>query len=483
LITVAAGVVVYSYSVSFVGNSTSSQRDGPIDFITVDETSFNLTSSGTEYSYVKLNITNSQSVGTGASFQQLVTVNPSSYTSLEAPDLGNIRFFGTLSNGIFSSPISSWLEHVSSSPANQATSASFWLNLQTGIAALASMTVYMTFTGTSTEFDGSIAGEAPQLSTSYGTYDNGANVFSLYGGKSWSNFTFQSGSWSSASGYLQQTSNSTSGGTVGGPAALIEGTQYSASGYYILESAFSYSGQSDARVGIIADATPIGSPGSGSADTEGYRFIGEQSSNGAGFISFLNDWVAWVVNDEYQGATSTQYSMQITDAGGTWSGNLYSGYSVVSSTPLTSLAATSYTANNDQGNNEGFVGISAAYYNGNTVVSNPLKVQWFRMRKYTPNGQMPTVSVGSLIVSNSFSESGADLFVRNPSGDTITVSAIYVWNETSNTFVLAEQLNNNEIAPNSVAEIGVSFVPDDGASYSITIVTQSGYKLMITSVA
>jgi len=482
LITVGAGVIVYSYSASLVGNSEARQNTAQSNLVTLDLISFNMTTSGSQYPYVKLNVSNSQNSATGAPFQQLVTINPSLYSSLEASDLGNIRFFGTLSAGFFSNPINSWLEYTSSSPANRATSASFWLDLQSGIPALSSIAIYMVFNGSSNEFDGSIAGEAPQLSASYGAFDNGANVFDLYGGKSWSNFTFQSGAWSTVNGSLQQTSASASGGTVGGPAALIEGTQYSVSGYYVLETAFSYSAQSDSRVGIIADATPVGSPGSGTADTYGYRFIGEQSSNGPGFISFLNDWVAWVANGQYQGTTSTEYSMQITDAGGSWSGNLYSGDSVEGSA-VASLAATLYSTGNDQGNSAGYVGISASYYNGGSVVSNPVNVHWFRMRRYAPSGRMPTVSTGSLVTSNSFGQRGADLYLRNPTGNPETIVAVYVFNETSNAFVTGEELNGSVVAQNSVIEIPILFVPDNGVSYIFTVVTQSGYEFSEASVA
>ena len=98
----------------------------------------------------------------------------------EATDLGNIRFYLTLSGGLFSNPVDSWLESVSSAPANQATSATFWLNIASGIPASSAITVYMDFQSTSIDFDGVIAGEAPRvLSPTYGQFDNGAQV-SLY---------------------------------------------------------------------------------------------------------------------------------------------------------------------------------------------------------------------------------------------------------------------------------------------------------------
>ena len=178
---------------------------------------------------------------------------------------------------------------------------------------------------------------------------------------------------------------------IGGPAALIERTNYSNTGSYVLAMAFNYTTEADVKVGIVTVATPITGP-----DTAAYRFVGQQDNNGAGFISFLNDRVRWVVNDLYAGAVATDYTMTITNAAGTWSGSLYFGYGTDDAV-LTSLAATTYTAANDQGATSGYVGISASFYNTTgDITANPINVQWFYMRAYPPGGAMPTVSFGSI---------------------------------------------------------------------------------------
>jgi hypothetical protein len=483
VITLGAASLVYSYSSHLVANDAANSggtaNGGGPNELTLDTLSFNFTSSGAPYPFVRVKITNNQSTATSAPFQQLLTIDPSLYTSFEAADLGNIRFYGNLSSGVFSNPIVSWFSFATSTPANQANSARFWLGIENGIAASSTVTVYMAFLPTTSEFDGIVAGEAPELSTNYGQYDNGANVFVQYGGKSWSSFTFQSGTWTTSNGYLEQTSSSASGGTTGGPAALIEGSQYSVTGTYVLETAFSYSGEQDARIGVIADATPIGAAGSGSADTEGYRFIGQQSSNGAGFISFLNDWVAWVSNGQYQGATSASYTMQVVDSGGTWSSNLFTGLSTAGSI-LASLVATTYTANNNQGQSSGYVGISAAYYTGSQVVSNPINVQWFRLRAYPPNGVMPSVSIGAAVPVTT---SGADLYLRNVGGNIATISMVYVTNVSSDLFVLSYQVTNMSIQPDEVATVAVPFTPIYGTTYTFTIVTTSGSEFIFNAAA
>ncbi len=48
---------------------------------------------GSTQNYISVNVINSQNTGTGTNFQQMIYFNPSSYSSYEASDLGNIRFY------------------------------------------------------------------------------------------------------------------------------------------------------------------------------------------------------------------------------------------------------------------------------------------------------------------------------------------------------------------------------------------------------
>jgi len=480
VLAVASIIFVYSStSLSSFGSGLSNlltnQGNSLAEQMSVEQVVFNLTSGPPPY--VPLTITNSQISASPAPFQQSVTIDPALYTSIEATDLGNVRFFTTFSANTFSGQIDSWLESFSGSiTPNTATSALFWLNLPSGIGASTAITIYMVFEPTSTGFDGSIAGEAPELSTTYGVHDNGANVFTLYGGGGsggWSGFTFVGGAWSTTNGYLSQTA--TTGSYGGGPTALIESQSFAASGSYVLDSAFNYTTQAVARVGIIAVATPIGTP-----DTNGYRFIGQQSSNGPGFISFLNDQVAWVKSNTYSGSTSTAYAMSITDSAGTWSGSLFPGFTT-STSPVAPLAQTAYTTANMQGATNGYVGISAGYYTGATVVANPVSVMWFRMRALPPNNVMPSSSAGS---SHAGSQPGANLYVRNAGTNPITLAAVYVQNTTANTFVGAFQLTPPvTVNPGSFENIAISFKPSTGATYSFTVTTQLGTSILAYGVS
>ena len=74
--------------------------------------------------YVSITITNSQASATTSPFQGKITWNPSSYTSNEASNLGNIRFY---SDSAFTAPLYAWLETCTPSLSNTATSATAWI--------------------------------------------------------------------------------------------------------------------------------------------------------------------------------------------------------------------------------------------------------------------------------------------------------------------------------------------------------------------
>jgi hypothetical protein len=143
-------------------------------FLTVSTIPVHISSipSGIVYSF-PIVITNSQSSPTPLPFQQMILVDSAAYTSYEAPNLQNVEFFnadGTI--------IPSWLE---SGDTSNSTSTIYWLKLSSGVPAHSSMTIYMGFSSPSTNlFNAQATGEAATLSTVYGQYDDGSNVFDNY---------------------------------------------------------------------------------------------------------------------------------------------------------------------------------------------------------------------------------------------------------------------------------------------------------------
>ncbi len=120
---------------------------------------------------VPVTITNSQPSATAAPFQQMIVFNPSTYSSHESQNLGNIRFYEG------SEELYSWCE---SGCTSNSQSAIFWVKLPNGIGSESSVDINMVFLSTAANYDGNYAGEAPQLSQLYAQYDNGAQVFNSY---------------------------------------------------------------------------------------------------------------------------------------------------------------------------------------------------------------------------------------------------------------------------------------------------------------
>jgi hypothetical protein len=118
----------------------------------------------------------------------MVQVNSDTYSTSESSNLQNVEFFD--SNGNL---ITSWLESGNS---NTATQTVYWLKLTSGIPAASSLTIYMGFASQSTNLlNTQTTGEAPQLSSTYGQYDNGAAEFNYY--QAWGGLSQLPNSWSS----------------------------------------------------------------------------------------------------------------------------------------------------------------------------------------------------------------------------------------------------------------------------------------------
>ncbi|EEZ93034.1 MAG: hypothetical protein BJBARM4_0426 [Candidatus Parvarchaeum acidiphilum ARMAN-4] len=123
-------------------------------------------------SYEPITITNSQSSATPSPFQQMInfTSSDNGWTSISTGNFGqNVEFF--YYNGTV---IPSWLENYTS------TNGLWWLKIA-AIPSGSSETVYVGFAPTTTNLFNTVNdGEAPQLSSTYAEYDDGANVFNYY---------------------------------------------------------------------------------------------------------------------------------------------------------------------------------------------------------------------------------------------------------------------------------------------------------------
>ncbi len=127
-------------------------------------------------SFVPITLTNSQTTATAKNFSQLIKVDWSTYATDLNANVSNVRFY---SSTTFSSAseLSGWIENNNTTTA---TSSNVWVNLSgTIVPASGSVVVYMAFLSKTASWS-SHWGLAPTLSTTYGAFDNGKNVFSYY---------------------------------------------------------------------------------------------------------------------------------------------------------------------------------------------------------------------------------------------------------------------------------------------------------------
>jgi len=130
--------------------------------------------SGIQY-YVAVNITNSQTTATPSPFQQMINITESSFSSYITYNNNFANFEYFYANGTI---IPAWIE------SNSSGKLITWVKLTPSIAASGKLTIYLGFVSKSTNLLSSSGtsgiGEAPQLSSTYAEYDDGADVFSYY---------------------------------------------------------------------------------------------------------------------------------------------------------------------------------------------------------------------------------------------------------------------------------------------------------------
>ena len=380
--------------------------------------------------YVPIKLMNGQSVATPKPFQQMISFPAAEYSTYEAPDLGNIRFY---LNG---TELYSWCE---SGCTDLSTNTIFWIKLPGGIAANSNAILNMTFGPTTTAYDGIYAGEAPQLSYTYGQYDNGANVFNNY----W-NFTGTSlpSGWNTL---ISSATISVNNGLI----FDITGSGGGGDAYYL----------STISSPVIVDTYVRSSAGTSTAlffsetDIASTNWNNGNINNGyvGGFAESPITQLIWkYVGGSYTGLTSGSapfsFPATLTFAwGGTGILASYYNYNDKITSADTSFAAGPY-----------LIGVTA----GPHITSGEVVYDWVRTRAYPPNGVMPSIAFGNVTPAygapqtygseyNGFSSS---IWVPYPSSETYS----YGLNGNGLTFPIALRFNGQN---------GYVVVPSPSISY------------------
>ena len=331
--------------------------------------------------YAPIPIINSQSSAFPANAQIMIPVNSVVYSSYEAGNLNNAEFF--YANGTI---IPSWLEGSISSPslntANNAnlytsTNTVYWVRIypsSTFLCASCSNTIYLGWASTSTNLMGATAtGEAPELSSTYGQYDNGASIFNLYA--NWTGTSLPTGWTSSVSGASYSVSSGLTCSGSGGSVYVYYNTLLNPVGNVIDAYYKTGTGPSDAHDELIG---------------WGISFAGGTG----GWWGWTSGTDAGLHNTMELGATS----------GGTESGVSGSSFSypitVSLSWQTSSSEAGYYNYGSALTNTGGLPTIQNAYPVGGYISSGgSVTYYWFRERKYAPNGVMATASPGTAVAT------------------------------------------------------------------------------------
>jgi len=142
--------------------------------ITTTITTASAACSGTVEAYVPIQITNGASFATQTTFQQELSFVTGSYSAYTTAGLNN-ACFSTGPNG-GGTALQAWLERDPIMPVPDIV----WVKLISSIPAGGSQTIYMNFMAANDMSTTGPMGEAPQLSPTYGEYDNGKQVFNFY---------------------------------------------------------------------------------------------------------------------------------------------------------------------------------------------------------------------------------------------------------------------------------------------------------------
>ena len=337
-------------------------------------------------SCIPISIQNSQSSALTANTQVMLTFNALNYSSYLASNLQNIVLYNTSSG----KTAPAWIEgnmsnENNANSLNKATNVIIWLKLPDALGASTTDTNWAIGVGsTSTNYyttSGANIGIAPQLTSTYGEYDNGKQVFNNYWNFSGTSLPF---GWSSSSGSYTQDNGITLTTTFA-PSTWPLWYNKTLSYPFIVDS---YMEQKTAP-----------------SSTQAWGQLLATSSSGTNsIISFTG------VGTTYTG-TQFQYSSN--------------GNAIGTSSLNTSYIFSIDTISTESYFNENYsqIGTQAVNYPYIAIYTSvgSIRIHWIRTRSYPPNGVQPTFTSGKIVLV------GTSLSITpNPAlyNQSITINAI-----------------------------------------------------------
>ena len=285
---------------------------------------------------------------------------------------------GTLGTGTV---LQAWIE---SGATNASTSTVYWVNLGTKTIAKnnGTLTIYMNFMSSNVMAAAGPTGEAPQLSGTYGQYDNGAIVFPFYD-------NFSGTSFNAAKNWVVSGITYTISNGFNATATAVDG--------FILSKNLAINSATDIvdfygnifTSGATQNWTATGAIDGGStAANSGY---------GYGDLIVASYPTGSQVNGWQRGSAAgftTSGAMQTSSASAIWTvtpisattTNFYINYGGVQTVTTNADTYPLY---------EGL--LAAGANNLSYTFPNPVTITWYRVRLYPPANTMPTVTIGALV--------------------------------------------------------------------------------------
>ncbi len=311
---------------------------------------------------VNVVITNGQATGTGANFQQMIVFNSMNYNTLVANNMQNIEF--TYTN---KTVIPSWLESY-----NNRTHVIYWLLLKNGIKGKGTLRADLVIYPTNTNLmNGATIGEAPELTSPYAKYDNGAKIFTFYSnfvnGSKWSEKGGSKGiTFSSSNGLTLNKAINTSCNDANGEIASV-GTKISSGNTIEMFGTLGGGAQANWAAGAFSLAV-------------GNNSCGGNNLGGAIDIPSLSQFQHRLCNAGYVNCIDISYPKKLD---------------------VLTLATTSNMIYSSMNYSRHFSQTSTSFTNANIIIylqkqsgSKTTTATWVRERTTPPKNLMPKVKIG-----------------------------------------------------------------------------------------
>jgi len=302
----------------------------------------------------QITVVNDTTQATPTNFQQLIQ------TTLQYPS--GVRFWSPIDGWLYG-----WLESLSST--NQAN---IWVKIPSSIPANGVYQIYMV-EDSSLNFDGVYWGEAPQLSSTYAQYDNGANLFPVY--YNFAGTTLDS-RISAISGVTLTQNNGLSVAVSITTTTFYILTTSSATSPFVMEAYETYYGVSTSTNGNEQWGLVIDSNTSTSQNTGG-------SPGGTNYLAIIlnsspSPQLAYGSTMLARGSSYYDFQYTAIDS------FTQSTTGLIATFDGTSISASTTALTS------GYIGL---YIYSGVANSNIATVQWLRTRTYPPNGVMPETAI------------------------------------------------------------------------------------------